>query len=74
MPRREAAQLVVNIGGKCTDKISGRTDYLIIGRDEYHTSGNAGMEGKILQAKEMIQNGSEIQIVTESVFLEMLGR
>lgn len=74
MTRREAAQLVVNIGGKCTDKISGRTDYLIIGRDEYHTGGNAGMGGKILQAKELIQNGSEIQIVTESVFLEMLGR
>ena len=74
MTRREAAQLVINIGGKCTDKISGRTDYLIIGRDEYHTGGNAGMGGKILQAKELIQNGSEIQIVTESVFLEMLGR
>lgn len=73
MTRREAAQLVVNIGGKCTDKISGRTDYLIIGRDEYHTGGNAGMGGKILQAKEMIQNGSEIQIVTESVFLDMLA-
>ena len=73
MTRREAAQLVVNIGGFCTDKVSKKTDYLITGRDEYHIGENAGLGAKMSQANELIQGGAELRIITESDFLEMLA-
>ncbi len=72
MTRLEAAQAVMNIGGTCGDRVLKKTSYLIAGRDEYHIGAKAGDGGKILQAKELMQNGSAIQILTEQAFLEML--
>lgn len=74
MTRREAAQLVVNIGGFCTDKVSKKTNYLIAGRDEYHVGENSGLGAKVSQANELIQGGAELRIITESDFLEMLAQ
>ena len=74
MTRREATQLVVNIGGFCADKVSKKTNYLIAGRDEYHIGENSELGAKVSRANELIQGGAELRIITESDFLEMLGR
>lgn len=74
MTRREAAQLVVNIGGTCGDKVTKNTDYLITGKDEYHIGSNSGEGGKILEAKALLQGGAEIQIITEEAFLALINQ
>ena len=72
MTRREAAQLVVNIGGICGDHLGKKTNYLVVGQDEYHVGEDAGVSAKRKAAEDLIQQGAELQILTEEVFLKML--
>lgn len=73
MTRLEAAQLVVNIGGTCRDKVTKKTNYLIVGKDECHIGANAGKSAKELAAEELIEQGMDLHILTEKEFLSMLS-
>lgn len=68
MTRLEAMQAITDLGGFCRDKISGKTNYLIVGKNEY---GEKTFNEK--KAEEMIASGSEIRYVMESELLEMFS-
>lgn len=64
MTREEAKSLIVNHGGKVTDSVSKKTDYLVAGVD-------AGT--KLAKAEELQLKGEKIQIIDELVLLKMVN-
>ena len=70
--RREAAQLVVNIGGIVEDRVTKRTNYLILGNNDYCKAIKDGKSNKQKNAEKLISEGADLSIIPESVFLDIL--
>lgn len=71
MPRSEAAQAVVDIGGICDNGITKKTNFLILGNTDYRKTGG-GKSFKHKKAEEYKLNGIDIEIIPENVFYDML--
>ena len=70
--RKEAMQKVVNLGGKCEDQITKRTNYLILGNLDYEKC-KGEKSSKYRKAEEYILAGQDIQIISENVFFDIVG-
>ena len=70
--RREAMQLVVDLGGIAGDNVTKKTNFLILGNNDYCTTIKDGKSSKQKKAEKLILEGSDLQIIPESVFLDML--
>lgn len=64
--REEAAMLIVDLGGKCENNVTKKTNYLIVSDDSDKKS------GKQKKAEEYKLKGQDIEIISESVFYDML--
>lgn len=69
--RAEAAQIVVNIGGICQNGINKSTNFLVIGDMDAKTIKD-GKSKKVKKAEEKILEGQDLQILTESVFYDLI--
>ena len=71
--RMEAAQIVVDIGGRCEDRITKQTNFLVVGDMDY----KKGLEGyessKLRKAKQLIANKQDLQILPESAFYDLVS-
>lgn len=72
MPRREAAQNVVNLGGIVSNTVTSKTNYLILGNYDYCKSIKNGKSTKQKKAESLILKGQDLQILPESVFYDMI--
>lgn len=72
MTRREAAQVVVNLGGLCENGVTKKTDFLILGNNDYCKSIKDGKSSKQKKAESLILKGSDLKIIPESVFYDLL--
>jgi len=74
MVRQVASQLVSEAGGQVGSSVSSSTDFLVIGGDGMQSfQGETGAKSrKIETAKELIGMGSEIEVIGEDDFLEMI--
>lgn len=72
--RKYAMQLVRNLGGICADRITKSTDILVVGGIYYRDDLNSGKKKstKVLAAEKLIMSGSDMQIITEKVFYDMI--
>lgn len=73
MTRQEAMQTVVDNGGLCANGMSKKVDYLVVGNPEYITSTLGGKSTKQKRAEELRLKGDDIQVISENVFLDMIG-
>lgn len=71
MPRREAMQLVSNIGGLLGDSVTKKTNYLILGNNDYCKSIKDGKSTKQKKAEQLILDGQDLQILSENAFYSM---
>ena len=71
--RQEAAQIVVNIGGICANNVTKKTNYLILGNNDYCAAIKDGKSSKQKKAEAYKLNGQDIEIIPESVFYDMIG-
>ncbi len=71
--RQEAAQIVVNLGGTCGNKVTKKTNYLILGNNDYCSLIKDGKSSKQKKAEEYKLKGQDIEIIPENVFYEMIG-
>lgn len=71
--RREAAQLVVDLGGMVSNTISSKTDILVVGDMDYSSALAGRITSKHKKATELQQQGSNITIMSESDFIELLN-
>lgn len=73
MTRKEAMQLIADIGGINEDGVTKRTNYLILGNNDYCTTIKGGKSSKQKKAEAYILEGRDIEIIPETVFYDMIG-
>lgn len=71
--RQQAAQIVVNLGGTCGNTVNKKTDYLILGNNDYCSTIKNGKSSKQKKAEEYKLKGQDIEIIPESVFYDMIS-
>lgn len=71
MQRKDAMQLVVDLGGLCSDSVTKKTNYLILGNTDYCSNLNGDKTSKTLKAEKAKLTGQDIEIISENVFLDM---
>jgi DNA polymerase III subunit epsilon len=72
MTRLDAAQRVINCGGRCADTMSRWVNYLVLGQQDYRKLKGETKSGKMRKAEELLLSGADIEVIPESDFLEML--
>ena len=72
MVRRDAMQIVVDMGGFCSDGVNKNTNYLVLGNNDYCKSIKDGKSNKQKKAEKMMLEGYNIQVISENVFYEMI--
>ncbi len=72
--RQEAAQRVVNEGGQAVTGVSRKTDYLVLGVQDYARLADGKNSQKVNRAKELIEQGCPLEIIDEKRFLKILSR
>lgn len=70
--RREAMQLICDLGGIPQDRVTKQTNYLVLGDTSYSVNVKDGVTGKMKKAQQLIGMGQELEILSESVFIDML--
>lgn len=73
MLRKEAMQHVVNRGGQCADNVTKKTNYLVLGNNDYVTSISDGKSNKQKKAELLRISGNDIETISENVFYDMLA-
>lgn len=72
MSRAQAAQIVVNLGGIFADSLTKKTNFLIIGNNDFCASIKDGKSNKQKKAEEYLLKGIDITVLSENVFYDML--
>jgi len=70
--RKSAMQYVVNVGGICQNSVTKTTDYLILGDNSFCASIKDDKSTKQKKAEDLIKNDSDIKIISESTFYQLL--
>ena len=73
MQRKDAMQLVVNLGGSCGDSVTAKTNFLILGNNDYCTTIKDGKSTKQKKAEALILKGNDLQIISETTFYDMIS-
>lgn len=71
IPRREAMQKVVDVGGVCEDSVTQKTNFLILGNLDYNKC-KGSKSSKMKKAEKLILSGQDLEIISENVFFDML--
>lgn len=72
MKRADAAQIVVDFGGQVSNGITKKTNYLILGNNDYCSSIKDGKSSKQKKAEELIHKGCDLKIISEDVFYDLI--
>lgn len=70
--RKDAMQIVANLGGINKDRVSKKTNYLVLGNYDYSAQLKNEKSSKRKQAEKYILDGMDIDIISEKVFYEMI--
>lgn len=70
--RKAAMQLVTNLGGIPADSVTKKTDFLVLGNNDYCSTIKDGKSSKQKKAEELKLAGSDIEIIPEKVFYDMI--
>ena len=71
MTRREAMQIVKDLGGENGDSVTKKTNFLILGNNDFCKTIKDGKSSKQKKAEKLILEGNDIKIISENVFYEM---
>ena len=74
LTRKEAYQIVRDAGGEPTLGVSRQTSILVVGMEGWPLLPDWMVSRKLRRAEELMQQGHPIQIISESTFLELVGR
>jgi len=73
MVRKEAMQIVADLGGKNADSVTKKTNYLILGNNDYCKSIKDGKSSKQKKAEKLKLDGYDIEIIPENVFYDIIS-
>lgn len=72
MTRKDAMQIVADLGGKNADSVTRKTNYLILGNNDYCQSIKDGKSNKQKKAEKLKSEGYDIEIIPESIFYDLI--
>lgn len=73
MTRKEAMQVVADLGGINSDTVTKKTNFLILGNNDYCSSIRDGKSTKQKKAEKLLLEGQDITTIPEDVFYEIVG-
>lgn len=73
MIRKDAMQLVVNVGGILDNSVTKKTNYLILGNNYYCSSIKDGKSSKHKKAEKYKLEGQDIEIIDEDTFYNLFN-
>jgi DNA polymerase-3 subunit epsilon len=73
MLRKDAMQLVANMGGINSDNVTKKTNYLVLGNNDYCTTIKNGKSSKQRKAEEYKLKGYDIEVIPEGVFYDIVN-
>ena len=73
MVRKDAMQLVANLGGINADNVTKKTNYLVLGNNDYCSSIKDGKSSKQKKAEKLKLSGQDIEIIPENVFYDIVS-
>ena len=72
MVRKDAMQIVVDFGGFVETSVTAKTNYLILGNNDYCATIKDGKSSKQKKAESLKLKGNDIEIIPENVFYDMI--
>lgn len=72
MIRKDAMQLVVNLGGILDNTVNKKTNYLILGNNDYNAILHGEKSSKHKKAEQLKLEGHDIEIIDEFTFYDIL--
>lgn len=72
MSRKEAMQIIADLGGHCQDGVNKETNYLILGNNDYNPILRGKKSSKLLKAESLKLKGQDIEILSENVFYDVI--
>lgn len=72
MSRKDAAQLVVDVGGIFSDALRKTTNYLVMGMQDISKFNGKEKSAKTIKAESLLAAGADIQIIGEDEFIKLL--
>lgn len=66
-------QIVADLGGKNADNVTKKTNYLILGNNDYCKSIKDGKSSKQKKAEKLKLDGYDIEIIPENVFYDIIS-
>jgi len=70
MQRKNAMQIIADIGGFPENDITFKTNFLVVGQQNFNVVGESGLSGKQKKALQLLQNGQSIEIISEQDFIQ----
>lgn len=71
--RTEAMQIVADLGGFNENNVTKKTNFLILGNNDYCKSIKDGKSNKHKRAEKLKLDGQDIEIISENVFYDMIN-
>ena len=72
MTRKEAITMVALTGGIPENNVTKKTNILVVGEQDWRVVGKRGLSSKMEKAQSLLENGQNIEIMTEDDFIKML--
>lgn len=73
MVRKDAMQIVVNLGGHIQGNVNSKTNYLILGTFDFRSNIKGDKSRKYIKAESNIAEGLDTSIISEDTFYRMIG-
>jgi DNA polymerase-3 subunit epsilon len=70
MTRKDAMQIIADIGGIPENGITANTNFLVVGQQNFKVVGESGLSGKQKEALKRLQSGQNIEIISEDDFIK----
>ena len=74
MKRTDAAQLVVDNGGRCGNSVTKKTNFLVLGNNDFCKSIKGGKSSKQKKAEDLKAKGFDIEVIPEDTFYQMINK
>ena len=72
MKRKDAMQLIADVGGINGDSVTKQTNYMILGNNDYCAMIKNGKSNKQKKAEKLKSEGYDIEIIPENVFYDII--
>ena len=72
MQRKDAFQIVMNLGGIPSENINKKTNFLVVGNEDFAKSVKDGKTTKMQKAEKYKEQGLDIEVLSEDTFFQII--